>query len=224
MNTLITCLQLFGIGLSFGIIGPCFLTCAPVLITYITGAGNRWRESMADVVAFLSGRLIAYCILGALAGLSGALIRQASGVVISSAARFIGGGLSILLGIVILVGRSRAGLPAECSAVHRRVQGMTGLFAFGFVVGISPCAPLAALLFEIALIAKGAVSGFGYALFFGLGTFVAGLVVVGSIAGIIAWFPVKTIRSERTRAVFRIACASLLVLLGIAIMMQGMKY
>ena len=64
MGTLVTYLQIFGIGFSFGLAGPCFLTCTPVLITYIVGSKMGPTEVFKDIFTFLSGRLLAYILLG----------------------------------------------------------------------------------------------------------------------------------------------------------------
>ena len=61
---LITLLQIFGIGLTFGVVGPCFLLCSPVLVTYAAGSGRRWNEVLGDVSIFLLGRLSVYILLG----------------------------------------------------------------------------------------------------------------------------------------------------------------
>ena len=76
VNFLITHLQVFGIGFSFGMAGPCFLLCTPILITYITGSKKNWADAFKDILSFLSGRLIAYIALGFLAGLSGSVLKN----------------------------------------------------------------------------------------------------------------------------------------------------
>lgn len=219
VNKLITCAQVFGIGFGFGVIGPCFLTCAPVLLTYVAGTQRNWRSALADVVIFLSGRLSAYCLLGIFAGISGALIRQIGAPFVNAVVNIIGGALSIMLGVAVLF--NKPGGAGVCAVSHNKTFNFGGLFFLGFFIGISPCAPLIALLFEITLISKSAVDGLLYALFFGLGTFLSGLLVVGSAAGLFAWLPERFVRSDRSRSVFRIVCAALLFLLGAAIIMHG---
>ena len=53
LNSFITYLQIFGIGFSFGLIGPCFLTCTPVLLTYIAGRKKGTAEVFKDIFTFL---------------------------------------------------------------------------------------------------------------------------------------------------------------------------
>ena len=94
----------------------------------------------------------------------------------------------------------------------------------GFIIGMFPCAPLLALLFEIALMSKTALAGMFYALFFGLGTLISGLIVIGSLAGIFSWLPAKIFKSKRSNFVFRIICALLLMLLGLGLIFGPYPY
>ena len=212
MNTLITVLQVFGIGFSFGIAGPCFFFCTPILAAYVIGRRDRFVDTLADLVIFLTGRLAAYVILGALAGLSGGLIRR---ILESRAGAYLGplGGIvSILLGISVLIYKEPAA--CECGRGRKAAYGRAGLFVLGFIIGVSPCPPLAALLVEIALISKSIFEGAGYALAFGLGTFISGLLVIGALAGIFKGAAARLVRSKTGNDAFRIVCAALLVLFG----------
>ena len=213
-NTLITHLQIFGIGLSFGLAGPCFLTCAPVLITYLAGKKGPWAEALSDIFIFLTGRLAAYCLLGYAAGLSAGLLNRFTHPQAASFFKPLAGAISILLGIAVLLTREDSA--RECRPPKGKLYESGGLLGLGFALGIAPCAPLAALLFEIALMSKSAFEGASYALSFGMGTFISGLIVVGAIAGIIKWFPSKMLKSKASSRIFKIACAILLILLGIS--------
>ena len=232
-NTLITHLQIFGIGLSFGLAGPCFLTCAPILIIFLAGKKGPWAGTLKNIFIFLTGRLAAYVILGYAAGLSAGLLNKFTHPQVASIFKPVAGAISILLGILILVSDDKTGEMDKCAVIARaegpkqspmerllrplRGLAMTNLFGLGFALGIAPCAPLAALLFEIALMSKSGFEGASYALSFGMGTFISGLVTIGAIAGIIKWFPSKILRSKTSVVVFRIACAILLILLGISL-------
>ena len=212
-NTALTGLQIFGIGFTFGIAGPCIFFCTPVLVTYLLGRKDRWREALRDILTFLIGRLLAYTLLGALAGLSGSVLRR---FINPSAAVLIGplsGAVCIILGILVLVYKE----PVTCacgSTSGRKIYGYGSLFALGFILGISPCAPLAVLLLEIALMSKSVFEGASYAFCFGLGTLFSGLLVIGALAGIIGGLVTRLVKSKTATAAFRIACAVFLVLLG----------
>lgn len=221
-NTLITHLQIFGIGFSFGVIGPCFLVCTPIIITYIAGREKRWKAVFGDLFTFLSGRLLSYVILGSLAGLSGTLVARFTSSDITLIFKPLGGVISILLGILMLAGKEN--VHDTCKTPYDKVYNFGGLFTLGFIVGITPCAPLGALLLEIALISKTALEGASYAVFFGLGTFFSGLIVIGSLAGILTGFASKILKSRTSNLIFRIACASLLILFGVGLIMGRYSY
>ena len=213
LNTIITHLQIFGIGFSFGIAGPCFLVCTPILITYIVGRDKEWAESFADISIFLFGRLIAYVALGALAGLSGIVLRRFTEANLARYINPLGGAVCIILGVLALFYRD----PGTCcrKSGHNKIYDAGSLLLLGFAIGVSPCAPLIALLFEIALMSKSVIEGAGYALSFGLGTFLSGLIVVGALAGILKGFTRRIIHSRTGNIVFRVICAILLVALGV---------
>jgi sulfite exporter TauE/SafE len=96
-----------------------------------------------------------------------------------------------------------------------------GVFMFGLLVGLAPCAPLLALLFDVVLISKGALDGMLYAFSFGFGTFVSGLITISIIAGILTRLPATLIKSEKLNVVFKVVCALLLAILGIALILKG---
>ena len=212
LNTAITYLQLFGIGFSFGIAGPCLFFCAPVLATYVAAGQKDMREALSRISIFLSGRILAYAVLGYFAGLSGELIRR---LISSHYIRYvkpIAGIISIILGMIILLHKNDGNCACTDRPAKRRSS--AGFFIFGFLIGCAPCGPLAALLLEIALISKSAFQGAAYALAFGLGTFLSGLIVVGLLTGVMGLVPSKILKFEKGRLIFRIACAALLILFG----------
>lgn len=212
-STLITHLQIFGIGFSFGIAGPCFLACTPVLITYIASSSRKWPEVFKDILVFLSGRLFAYVILGLLAGLSGILLRKFTSSNFSSHFQTLAGAVTIFFAILILAYRNNN--ERACPAIHSKIFNFGGLFVFGFLIGLSPCAPLLALLLNIALMSKNAFDGMLYALSFGLGTFLSGLITVGIIAGFLTRIPAALIKSKTVSLIFKVICALLLAALGL---------
>ena len=75
IGTVITHLQIFGIGFSFGIAGPCLLLCTPVIVAYAAASHRNWIATLSNIFVFLSGRLFAYMVLGYLAGFSGTVLR-----------------------------------------------------------------------------------------------------------------------------------------------------
>jgi len=217
VNSLITHLQIFGVGFSFGMAGPCFLLCAPILITYVAGSKREWADILKDILAFLSGRLVAYIALGSLAGLSGSILKHFTSSGISSYLKPLAGAVTIFFAILILLNRGGS----ECCRTPRsKILNFGGVFSFGLLIGLSPCAPLLALLFDIVLMSKGALDGALYALSFGLGTFLSGLITIGIITGLLTRIPAVLIRSKGVNAVFKAVCALLLTALGLGLILR----
>jgi len=209
----LTYLQLFGIGLSFGFSGACFLSCTPVFITYLAGRKLKWGQGLIEALIFLSARLSAYLVLGYLAGLSAALLKQFANSGFSSFLKPLGGIIVVALGILILLSRD----PGYCGCKFSTNKALTfsSLLILGFTIGIFPCAPLLALLFEVTIISKTALEGLLCALSFGLGTFISGFVIIAGLSGIISRLPGRILKSNLSLSVFRIICALLLILLGV---------
>jgi len=217
MDTLITHLQIFWIGFTFGIAGPCLLVCAPAIITYIVGTKRKLTESFGDIIIFLAGRLVAYVLLGYTAGLSGSLLRAFTDPHIIRFFKPLGGAVCIILGIFVILYKE----PDVCApkSAPYRFGASGGVFTLGFLLGIAPCGPLLALLFEIVLISKNGFGGALYALSFGLGTFLSGFIVMGALAGILTWLPAKALKSKASSITFKIICALFLLLLGLSLML-----
>jgi sulfite exporter TauE/SafE len=216
MSTLITCLQLFGIGFSFNIVGPCLLVCGPILLTYVTGNRKGLRASISDVLIFSFGRLSAYTGLGYLAGVSGEFLRRLSGSSFGIFFKPFAGVISVILGLIILF--NNGGFARhQCQEARGTRYGTAGLFLLGLAQGAVPCPPLTALLFEIALMSKNAIHGAAYALAFGLGTFLSGLLVFGAISGAMSVFAKNILISKEANIVFKFSSAILLILLGISL-------
>jgi len=218
-KTLVTCIQLFSIGFSFGIFGPCFFSCAPTLLTYLVAKQSKWRQSLYDITVFSSGRLLSYLILGFFAGASGVLIKELLGsewlILINS----FSGIIIIALGVSLLLKIDSASV--FCKLVQGNIYGIGSLFILGMMVGISPCVPLIAILMEVGLISDSGWQGFGYMFFFGLGTFLSTLLVVGSLTGALGWIPPKLWKSQRARFIFRIICASILFYFGLNVLLRN---
>lgn len=221
-NTALTYLELFGIGIGFGLAGPCLLVCAPVLITYIAGRQLAWRQALRDIFVFLSGRFLAYLVLGYLAGLSGIILRRFCNLDLIPFVKALGGAIIIVLGIYVWLGREPFVCLGKCKT--GKIFSFSSLFILGFIIGIFPCAPLLALLLEITLISKTALEGMFYALFFGLGTFISGFIVIGGLSGILSWLPTKILKSKRSNLIFRIICALLLIWLGLDLIFRFYPY
>jgi sulfite exporter TauE/SafE len=66
----------FILGLSTGAV--CLAYCGPVLVPYLLGEGRNVRGNSIAVLLFLTGRLIAYLLVGIFAGIIGSVVLQPS--------------------------------------------------------------------------------------------------------------------------------------------------
>ncbi|MDD5116174.1 MAG: sulfite exporter TauE/SafE family protein [Candidatus Omnitrophica bacterium] len=205
-------LQLFGIGLSFGFTGPCFFSCTPFLLAYLVGKNLNWKDGLKEALIFFCARLFAYLFLGYLAGLSSVVLRRFSGSGFLGFLKPAGGIIIVALGISILLGK----FPQCCGCRPSLNKTFTffSLFALGFISGIFPCAPLVALLFEITVISRSAWEGALCALAFGLGTFIAGFIIIAGFSKAVSWFPARVLKSDFSLFVFRAICALILIFFG----------
>ena len=207
--------QLFAIGLSFGFSGPCFLSCTPFLLTYLAGKKLKWGQGLIEALVFLSARLFVYLILGYLAGLSAILLRKFGNSQFIAYLKPLGGVFIIILGLFILFSKE-SGFCGNRFLVGK-IFTFGSLFILGLIMGISPCAPLLLLLFEITIIAKTAFQGLLCGFSFGLGTFISGFVVIAGLSGVISWLPARFLRSKISLLTLRIICVLLLVLMGLTL-------
>jgi predicted metal-binding membrane protein len=189
--------------------GPCLFACVPVVTAYISGTKRRPGEIFPEIFLFLSGRLIATIFFGFLAGISARILNNflSSGAV--SLLKLLGGATIIFLGFFVFFGKA-----PFCRGFVRKIA-PGGIFLLGFFFGLAPCPPFIALFVEITLMSKTVFDGIFYALFFGLGLFVSGLIVLSIASGVLTGVSSKILNSDKSRQVFRIICGLLVVLIGI---------
>lgn len=158
----------FLLGLSLGLTA-CAATCLPFIGTYVLGKAEGRRSGMIDAGLFLSGRLLAYTALGALAGGFGAwfvkhLAEGYGNLVIGTAA---------LISAALLLERSTTS-HAACGTLQRKALSP---LLMGVALTLIPCAPLATLLTSAAAgnsYANGALMG----AVFGMGTLLTPMLVL----------------------------------------------
>ncbi len=156
------------LGVSLGLTA-CTATCLPFMGTWVLGRGGTQLEALRDTLLFASGRIVAYALLGALAGGAGMWLAQA-----------LNGGIgNIIIGLVSLIAGVWLLRPAEahkpCGIV--RNAGQTPPLLLGFSLSLTPCAPLASLLAVCA--AAGSVKlGMANGVAFGLGAALTPLLVL----------------------------------------------
>jgi len=217
----IALLQVFVIGFALGFTGPCLFYCLPVILSFTAGTQKGYKQSLADILVFFWGRLSAYLLLGCLAGISGMLLRKFINSSLIEYLNLLAGFISIGLGIFVLFNKKTE--DGTCAKEPGRYGAFGGLFLFGFIIGVSPCAPLLALLLEIAIISKSALEGALYGLSFGLGTFISGVIIAAGFTGLLTRIPQKFRKSGGARFAFRVICALALILFGLLFILGQKK-
>jgi sulfite exporter TauE/SafE len=194
-------LYLFAQGFFLGC-GPCLATCAPILLPY-AGTRKSWREGLASALSFSLGRVIVYVALGSIFGYFGAYILRyyySSGI--DHYIRTALSALIVLTGLAVISGR-------ELDIKFCRVA-EGNMVLMGVLVGLSPCVPLIGVMTEIALFSKGLFSGAVYSLFFGIGTVISPMLLMGALAPSIGGAI-----SRRFARAFAVVCGILLVFIGL---------
>ncbi|MCK4352922.1 sulfite exporter TauE/SafE family protein [candidate division WOR-3 bacterium] len=199
-------LKLLAAGFTMGW-GPCLAYTAPLLLPYIGATQKSWKGGLKIGLAFSIGRLLALGILGGIATVAFSFINrlfppQKSGWLYLILALFI-----IITGILIILGKGfKIHIGKSILA-----KGTGGMFLFGFLMGIAPCAPYVAVLTYIACIAENVVlEGVLYAIIFAIGTAVAPI-VLGTLMGVI---PEKLFKRDKWLKVFQVICGIILILFG----------
>jgi len=191
------------LGASLGLTA-CTATCLPFMGTWVLGRGGSQMQALRDTALFVSGRILAYILLGALAAGAGAWLAQ---VMRGGIGNFIIGAASIAAGLWLL---RPAAAHAPCAAA--RNSGGTPPLLLGFSLSLTPCAPLASLLAVCA--AAGSVKlGMASGAMFGLGAALTPLLILLPLIGLLG----KSLRENRdwlTRWI-RWGAAAVLIVLGL---------
>lgn len=174
------------LGVSMGMTA-CTVTCLPFMGTWALGRAGGRHEALAHTATFLAGRVTAYSLLGAAAGLAGMGLAQSLGGNLGNIAV---GTASVLAGLWLIVrpvsGCGTGGPPAVAPvrfapAGKSARDGLPPLF-LGAALSLTPCTPLASLL-ALAANAGGAAQGAAYGLAFGLGAAVTPILILVPLAG-----------------------------------------
>lgn len=205
-----TLLAVWLLGVSLGLTA-CTATCLPFMGTWVLGRGGTQGEAVRDTMLFAGGRIVAYAMLGAVAGGAGmwlsAMLRGGTGNVVI--------GLASIAAGLWLVRPAVAHKP--CGIVRK--AGSTPPMLLGFSLSLTPCAPLASLLAVCA--AAGSVgTGMANGVAFGLGAALTPLLV---LLPLICVFGAK-LRENRdwlTRWI-RWGAAAVLILLGLRRLLLGL--
>lgn len=188
-------LEALTLGFLYGI-GPCTISCAPLIVPLIMSTAKNKKQGVAYSIIFGVGRVISYSILGFSAGLLGKTIENIM-------TKKILGGFLIILGVFLLFN-----IHNKC--IYRSKIKINGSFmslTAGIVYGFGPCPPLIALL-GLAVLSGSALTGFLMAIIFGIGTILSPLIFLGIFS---AWFANK----KEIREVVPYVSGIFLILVGL---------
>jgi len=191
------------LGVSLGLTA-CTATCMPFMGTWILGRGGSQLQALRDIALFVTGRILAYGMLGAIAGSAGLWLSQA---LRGGTGNAVIGASSILAGIWLLQSDKQH---APCGTARK--AGFTPPLMLGFSLSLTPCAPLASLLAVCA--AAGSLQlGMANGIAFGLGAALTPLLILLPLINLFG----KSLRENRawiTRWI-RWGAAVVLLLLGL---------
>jgi sulfite exporter TauE/SafE len=140
----------FLLGLSTGVV--CLAYCGPVLIPFLMGEGNTINRNLGSVALFLAGRLVAYVLIGLLAGIIGSTLLQPS----ATKTVFMGMVYIILSILLILYGfhRFREVCLGRSGLQFKKNKGRRWNFLIpfsgGFATGLNLCPPFLLAVTEAA--------------------------------------------------------------------------
>ena len=191
------------LGASLGLTA-CTATCLPFMGTWILGRGGSQMQALRDTALFVSGRILAYTLLGALAAAAGSWLSQAMK---GGSGNLVIGAASIAAGLWLLRSKS-AHTPC---GVAKRVGSAPPLL-LGFSLSLTPCAPLASLLAVCA--AAGSVQlGMANGVMFGMGAALTPLLILLPLISLLGT-QLRENRDWLTRWI-RWGAAAVLIVLGV---------
>lgn len=168
----VTFFSVWLLGLSMGLTA-CTATCLPFMSSWVLGRGGSQAQVLHDTSLFIVGRIVAYLVLGALAGGVGVWLGQA---LKGGIGHLLIGVASLGAGVWLL--RDQAHQPC---AVARASEGAPPLL-LGFSLSFTPCAPLASLL-AVCASTGGLAAGGQLGLAFGLGAALTPLLILLPLLG-----------------------------------------
>jgi len=182
----------FATGLFYSL-AACTVSCLPVVAGYIAGVGSGFKGSVKITLFFNSGRLLAYSLIGIIAGLfSGLLHFFVSDMALSPFQMYsslVFGVVTIIIGVLVLLQARKpscgcSGQTKNLADTERRGRfGVNfGAFSLGLTRGLILCPALVLLLFPVIPFTS-PVQSVGIAFFFGLGTMVSPLLLIAGVTG-----------------------------------------
>jgi sulfite exporter TauE/SafE len=211
-------ISLFLLGLSFGA-GPCLMSCGPVLLPYLTQAGDPPLRSLRKYFLFCLGRLLVYAGLGLAIYFLGKLATDELLGRIGRYAYLFGGIFIIVLGLTCIIGKQRKS--PLCAFIERQKPGFeqNNIFLMGLIMGLLPCGPVMALLAAIALVSKHWMTSLFYSLVFGAGTMISPLMLFSVFASSASLYIKK--KGLVWQKLLNYLCGGIMIFLGIQFLLKA---
>ncbi len=184
-------LAAFASGLFYGL-AFCTSACLPYVASYIAGIGAGFRRGITVTLAYNSGRIIAYALIGGTIGILSAafqfLFSEATLLPFQQYSSIAFGAVTIIIGALILFNSRK--LTCNHASQPNPLQGLgklnsrfdIGAFSLGLSRGLVICPALLALL-AYALPFASPIESFALAVLFGLGTALSPLLLLGGATG-----------------------------------------
>jgi cytochrome c-type biogenesis protein len=216
-NLSITSLLLALAGGAASFVSPCVLPLLPAYLSFVSGlsveeAKKGHRRVFWGTLAFVLGFSVVFTLLGAGFSFVGALVTN------REVLRYVGGGLLVVLGVVLVGLAVPAFLQRDVRPfLEKAPRGPAGAFVMGvaFAFGWTPCVgPILGAILTMAAEgsnpAAGALLLFVYSLGMGIPFLVAGLFV--------GWALRAFARIRRHMRIIQIVCGAVLIVYGVLLL------
>lgn len=205
---IISSIFLTGVALSWG---PCMTHYTLILLPYVINTKTKIKAKLKSIAFFSAKRIISYCILGGLAGISGRIISKL--FYVSRFKVYVNLMIAVLIfliGLSILIQGYKEN--KVCNFIHK--NDFFNMFMSGILVGILPCTPLFAILAIIILKVHSFFVGSVLGFIFGVGTFFSPVFIIIFLSIILAN---KIIISKRLLIGFQRICGVVMMVIGVSI-------
>ena len=202
-NQQVTLFAVWLLGVSLGLTA-CSVTCLPFMGTWVLGRGGSHLQALRDTALFVTGRILAYTVLGALAAVAGSWLTK---MIHGGVGNMVIGFASMIAGVWLL---RTTTFHAPCGVA--RSAGSAPPLLLGFSLSLTPCAPLASLL-AVCAAAGSITSGMANGVAFGFGTALTPMLILVPIISLFG----KQLRENREwiSRWMRWGAATVLILLGL---------
>lgn len=195
----------------------------PALFFYVSANTDNLNETIVKISILLIGRMLAYMLLGILVGFSMQKIQQFLGFLDFYGIKLLAGIIIVILGVSVWHNKPKSNdiCTKNLIATTNMKNDFSYLFFLGFIIGLSPCAPLIALLFEMALFVKNSLQGMLFMAAFGVGTVLSGLLVFGVMNGLFKFISHKTALSQpKFQDTYRKISAVMIIIFGFYLLLK----